>query len=379
MLDQRTLALEFPQADGLIYLNHAAVAPWPTSTANAVKHFAEENVRLGASRYADWMAMETQLRSQLQRLINAPSADDIALLKNTSEGISLVACGLDWHAGDNVVSTDQEFPSNRIPWQAQQVYGVEFREVSLESDDPEAALIAACDQRTRVLTVSSVQYASGLRLDLARLGEFCRDNNILFFIDAIQSLGAIRFDAQAVHADFVVADAHKWMLGPEGIALFYSREVVRERLTLHQYGWHMVEDAGNYDTREWQPARSAKRFECGSSNMLGIHALSASLALLEKIGMQIIHRIIINNSLYLIDILNNINEVKVTTDPHPDRLAGIVNFRVDNQDTADIHRQLLKSQVICANRGGGIRFSPHFYITQEKLDKAIEILVRVIK
>jgi len=379
MLDKKLLEQEFPQDDGMIYLNHAAVAPWPVRAAAAVKQFADENVRFGASRYPDWIAKESQLRGQLQRLINAPSLDDIALLKNTSEGLSIIACGLDWHDGDNVVSSDQEFPSNRIPWQAQQQYGVEFREVSLNIADPEAALIAACDENTRILTISSVQYASGLRLDLVRLGRFCRDNGILFCVDAIQSLGALEMDVQLINADFVIADAHKWLLGPEGIALFYCRAAIRDQLRLHQYGWHMVEQAGNYDIKDWQAASSARRFEPGSSNMLGIHALSASLSLLEEIGLSAISRIILNNTLYLIDILNNIPDIKVITPVESRHHAGIVSFLVNNRDMHDLHRYLLGQRVICAHRGGGIRFSPHFYIGTDKLDNAIAILLQKIK
>ncbi len=136
MLDQSLLKLEFPQDDGLIYLNHAAVAPWPARTAEAVMDFAKENVRYGASRYASWLATEKRLRGQLQKLINAASIDDIALVKNTSEGISIVASGIAWQEGDNIVSSDEEFPSNRIPWKAQASKGVAHREVNLRVDDP---------------------------------------------------------------------------------------------------------------------------------------------------------------------------------------------------------------------------------------------------
>jgi len=188
MLDARLIREEFPQADDIVYLNHAGVAPLPASAARAVAAFAEECTRVGAARYAEWMARERRLREQLAAFINAPSPDDIALLKNTSEALSVVAEGLDWHWGDNVVGADEEFPSNRMPWEAQARSGVTWRGVSLRVPDPEAALMNACDERTRVLAVSSVQYGSGLRLDLERLGRFCRERGILFCVDAIQSL-----------------------------------------------------------------------------------------------------------------------------------------------------------------------------------------------
>ena len=371
---ENLLVEEFPQDEDLIYLNHAAVAPWPKRTMVAVQGFAQENTRIGASRYKSWLGTELKLRQQMRDLINAPAVSDIALLKNTSEGISLVASGLDWHAGDNIVTSDEEFPSNRIPWQAQAKQGVELREISLTSADAENALIAACDKNTRLLTVSSVQYASGFRLDLDKLGSYCNQHGILFCVDAIQSIGAMEFDAQAMGADFVMADAHKWMLGPEGVALFYARPGARDQLCLHEFGWHMLEKTGDYERREWQPADSARRFECGSSNMLGIHATAASLSLLEQIGMSEIQRRVLANSAYLMQALAGSAGIEIITPRDTARHAGIVSFVVKDRDNAQIHQHLLDQKVICAYRGGAIRFSPHFYTPREKIDKALEIL-----
>lgn len=366
---------EFPQKEDIVYLNHAAVAPWPVRTANAVKQFAEENVLTGAMNYPAWVKKETGLRHQSQQLLNAPSSEDIALLKNTSEALSIVACGINWKAGNNVVSTNQEFPSNRIVWQAQQRHGVEFREVEImDTDDPEQALINACNNDTRVLAVSSVQFGTGLRLDLEILGDYCRQNNVLFCVDAIQSIGAHAIDVQKIQADFVMADAHKWMLGPEGIAVFYCNNRVRDELRLNQYGWHMVEDCGNYDRKDWEIARTARRFECGSSNMLGIHALSASLSLIEEVGINVIEAEIHNKMDYLIENLTFDSRISLLTPRDASRRAGILTFTIDGSDMAKLHSKLMKNNIICAHRMGGIRFSPHFYTSQEKIDKALEIL-----
>ena len=372
---EELITREFPQDKDIIYLNHAAVAPWPTRTAEAVKQFASENILTGAMNYPAWVKKETQLRQQIQKLLNAPSSDDIALLKNTSEALSVVACGINWQSGNNVVSTDQEFPSNRIVWQAQQRHGVEFREVDIiSSSDPEQALISACDENTRILAVSSVQFGTGFRLNLEILGNFCQQNNVLFCVDAIQSIGAHTLDIQKIQADFVMADAHKWMLGPEGIAVFYCKQNVRDKLQLNQFGWHMVEDSGNYDTKVWQIAASARRFECGSSNMLGIHALSASLSLIEEAGMQTIEEKIQQNASYLVKTLANDKRVEILTPLDESRRAGIVTFKIHGVDMAVLHRKLMESKVICAHRMGGIRFSPHFYISHEKIDNALEVI-----
>lgn len=277
---------EFPQIVGLRYLNHAAVAPWPRRAASAVSAFAEQNATLGARDYPQWLTVERSLRQRLTRLLNAPTSADVALVKNTSEALSFVGFGLDWKSGDRIVISDEEFPSNRVVWEALQPFGVEVVQVSLKGADPEGDLLAACGPRVRLMAISAVQYASGLRLDLARLGEGCEQRGVLLCIDAIQQLGALPFDVQQSRCAFAMADGHKWMLGPEGLGVFYCRSDLRDQLKLHEYGWHMLEHAGDYDRTDWEPARSARRFECGSPNLLGAMALEASLSLLEEVGME---------------------------------------------------------------------------------------------
>jgi len=358
------LTEEFPLRPGIVYLNHAAVGVWPRRTAEAVKAFAEENMSQGAADYPCWMGVERQLRGRLARLIHASAHDDIALVKNTSEALSLIAYGLNWQQGDNIVSSNQEFPSNRMVWQSLQSKGVELRLADVSVDEPEVAMLELCDERTRLLTVSSVQYGTGLRINVNQLGRFCLDRDILFCVDAIQSLGALQFDVEACHADFVVADGHKWMLGPEGLAVFYSRPAARDALSLVQYGWHMAERAGDFDATSWAPATAARRFEPGSPNMLGIQALNASLSLFENVGMAAVESAVLANAAALMRWVQVQPELELITPARPGRFAGIVTFRhigLDHAGHADLYRKLMKAGVVCAHRAGGIRFSPHFY------------------
>lgn len=364
---------EFAEQPNHIYLNHAAVAPWPKRSTEAVCAFARENYQYGAKHYPRWMEIEAQTRELLAGLINAPNAEDIALLKNTSEGLSLIAYGLDWQAGDNIVISDEEFPSNRVVWQSLAHLGVEVREVNLQQSDPEASLLAATDTRTRLLSISSVQYASGLRMNLQTLGKYCHQHNILFCVDAIQSLGALDFDAQACHADFVVADGHKWMLGPEGVALFYVRAELRNKIKLHEFGWHMLEHSGDYQRKQWRVAETARRFECGSPNMLGIHALHASLTLLLEIGIPRIEAEIIERSCYLIELIHQAPELRVLSSEVPDRISGIVTFAHSVTPPDTLYKQLMQEGVICAARGHGVRFSPHFYTPLSHLEQAVKL------
>jgi len=364
---------EFPLSKDICYLNHAAVSPWPRRTVEAVSRFAQENGEWGSRHYERWLGVEQALRRQLQQLINARSSDEIALLKNTSEALSVVAYGIDWQRGDRIIISNQEFPSNRIVWESLQPQGVEIIEVDIANvADPEAAIIDRIDARTRLVSLSSVQYSSGLALDLVPIGAACRQHHAAFCVDAIQSLGVKPFDVQACQADFVMADGHKWMLGPEGLALFYCRDAWLERLSLKQYGWHMVEALGDYDRRDWQPAGSARRFECGSPNMLGIHALHASLSLVLETGVETIFNHVSSNITYIIDILNNNNAI-VLSKTAPDRRAGIVTFERPGINTTELYEHLQQNGVVCAQRGGGIRFSPHFYTTTETLDRALAL------
>ena len=367
---------EFPLDDSIIYLNHAAVSPWPQRTATAVQRFAEENAAFGSQNYPEWISTEHKLKQQLQQLVNAASSDEIALLKNTSEALSVVAYGLSWTCGDNVVITDQEFPSNRVVWESLQKYGVNTRAAYISgADSPEAAILDTLDDRTRLLSVSAVQYGTGLKLDLAILGAACRERCILFCVDAIQSLGAIHFDVQACQADFVMADAHKWMLGPEGIALFYCRQAVMEQLDLKQYGWHMLEDLNNFDNRNWEIATSARRFECGSPNMTGVHALHASMTLILETGMPSIEELVLENTRFMIDFFSQRpDRYQLITPTAEHRYAGIITFRPLHETAEALFDMLRGKNVSCALRGGGIRFSPHFYTPRKRLFTALELL-----
>ncbi|MDH5547511.1 MAG: aminotransferase class V-fold PLP-dependent enzyme [Gammaproteobacteria bacterium] len=370
-----TSSTEWLLSDQIFHLNHAAVAPWPRRTGDAIRRFVDENLSYGSKDYIQWLKRELQLREQIKTLLNADSTDDIALLKNTSEGLSVIAYGLEWQAGDNVVIASEEFPSNRIVWESlSDRFGVQTRMAELAlTSSPEEALISLCDDNTKLLSVSSVQYASGTRMNLEVLGVFCRSKDILFCVDAIQSLGALKFNVKTCHADFVVADAHKWLLGPEGIALFYSTPKARDLLKLNQYGWHMVKDAGVFDKNHWQVAESGQRFECGSPNMLGIVAFNASLSLLLEIGLDEVEKKVLERTQYMIDSIHEHPSLRLNMRTEPQFLSGIVNFQHQHETSEKVWNRLKSANVLCALRGGGIRFSPHYYTPLETIQKAIQI------
>lgn len=374
------LAQQFPilQQEG-VYLNHAAMSPWPAQAAQAVKAFVDENLHHGARHYSRWMSVEKELHSKLAELINAPSAQDIALCKNTSEGLSLVANGLNWQQGDEVVIPNIEFPSNRLPWIAQQGSGVRVIEVDINTDNPEDSLISACGPHTRLLSVSAVQYGDGLRLDLEKLGRFCRENHILFCVDAIQQLGAIPMDVNEIQCDFLIADAHKWLLGPEGIAVFYSQPEARQQLKSLQQGWRIYDDPFNFERKDWTEPESARRFEIGSPNMIGIFAFNACVDVLLSQGMSQVGERVLANSATLATGIQSIPGLQLLSRVSEHRRSGIISFTSGSlAENQRIHHQLLELNVVGACRGNGIRWSPHFYQSDSDMAYALEQLTKCV-
>ncbi len=366
---------EFPVRNNLIYLNHAAVCPLPRRCGDAVKSFVDEYVHFGTKNYLGWSDHSDQLHADLAEFIHASSADDIALLKNTSEGISVVAMGFPWNTGDTVLSSDEEFPSNRIPWQALADRGVQFIEVALRQSGktPEQVLIEAMDESTRILAISAVQYASGLTLDLGILGKACQERDIAFCVDAIQMLGALPVDVEAESIDFLMADSHKWLLGPEGIALFYCRKKWRSMISLFQYGWHMTEKYGDFNNKEWVPAESSRRFESGTPNILGIRGFAASLSLINEIGIDTIQRRILAHTALMHEIIAKSSNLEAIYTDAASMKSGIVTFRHKNCPASKLFKYLRKNNIMCAERGGGVRFSPHVYNTDKEIIHALKM------
>jgi selenocysteine lyase/cysteine desulfurase len=346
----------------------------PRRSGDAVKAFVDEYVNQGTKNYLEWAQHADQLHRDLATFINA-NADEIALLKNTSEGISVVAMGFPWQPGDTVLSSNEEFPSNRIPWQALADQGVHFREIALRQPgkSPEQCLIEAMDESTRMLAISAVQYSSGLRLDLETLGKACRERNIAFCVDAIQMLGAFPVDVEKAQIDFMMADSHKWLLGPEGIALFYCRKSQQSLIKLFQYGWHMIEKQGYFDEKQWSPASSARRFEAGTPNILGIKAFAASLSLINEVGINRIEESILQHSAYLHQLIDNSRHLEAIYTDEASKRSGIVTFRHRHVPSSTVFGVLRDNNIMCAERGGGIRFSPHFYNSNDELEKAVKL------
>jgi len=376
---ERLVTRQFPTVGTMVYANHAAVSPWPRAAQEAMAEFAAENCEIGPLRVGRWVQREKTLREMLARMMNADSADDIALLGNTSDGVCTVANGINWRPGDNLVTPSGEYPSNWLAWEALQARGVEVRQVDVErSPDPEHDLLEAMDGRTRVLAISAVRFDNGLHYDLERLGADCADSEALFFVDAIQQLGALPLDVRACRIDALSAGAHKWMLGPEGIGVFYVNEETRERLTLSKHGWRMFDNPFRMEEAGREPSASARRFEAGSPNTAGQAAWFAALEMMEGIGFDAIGRFVLENTERLVEGLCAIDGLDVVSSTDPARQSGIVSVMPASMEPETLRRELSKHRCFVAVRGGAVRISMHFYQHGTPVERMLTVLSEVI-
>lgn len=363
----------FPSTQNLVYFNHAAVGPLSTRAYEAMERHARDQRDYGALHWKEWYAEIDRLRESAARLIGA-NADEIAILKNTSEGLSFVARGLEWKEGDNVVTTALEFPSNWTPWKRLEERGVECRIATLPVVEE---IDKQIDARTRLVTVSSVAFHNGFTADLDAIGALCRQRNVLFCVDAIQSVGVLPVDVRKSRIDFLAADGHKWMCGPEGAAIFYVAAERRELLEVLESGWTNIERGGKFIGcgADWLP--DSRRFEAGSLNTNGIYGLRAALELLHEIGIEVIAGRAIAVATLLGDRLEEIG--MTVASPKPVRSA-IVAATPPNVEKSLLwwHRQLEEKGVVCAPREGFLRFSPHFYNDAGDVERVVDALSAII-
>lgn len=370
------LAAEFPILGAVNYLNHAGVAPLCGRAARAMSQSALDG-STGAMADADWYCRVLAVKEQCAQLINARGKHEIAFIPNTTTGLGMLAGGLDWQAGDRVIITDVEYPANRFPWTDLVSRGVEVVEVKQDADlriNVEDVL-AAIDEKTRVVALSHVQFGSGFKIHLNPIADAVHAVGGLLCADAIQTVGVVPVDVQAMGIDFLSADGHKWMLGPEGAGFLYCHEDLCERIVPPISGWmgrynHL--DYGNYDERYYPDAR---RFEPGTWNVSGLHALGGSLGLLLEVGLDTVWARVDALCGHLRSRLSD-KGYRVVSPPREHERSGIVAF--DAPDGLPRHRKtvarLANQGIVIAERMGHLRASPHFYNSVEQLDELVEAL-----
>ena len=352
----------FPSVSSCVHLNHAGTAPIPRPAGDAVRTVLDELMSDDSFlAFKNHEKRQTDLRAAFGRMLNVPPAA-LAFVKNTSHGLSIAADARPLAPGDNVVVPPLEYPANVYPWMAQKKRGVETRIAPVRDAATgriaEEDLMAACDERTRVLSVSWVQWGTGQRFDLARLGAFCRERGIVFVADVVQGLGALRLDLGGLPVDIAAAGCHKWLLAPAGVGVLYVRPGLLPDLLPTNVGWNSVTNALKWENIHFDLKNDSSRFEEGTPNILGTAGLLASVRLLEAAGFATVERHVLDLTERLRDGLHA-RDYRVISPEEAERRSGIVAFRHPHLSNEDVLHALGAKTVRAAVRGGNVRFSPH--------------------
>ncbi|MBC8447607.1 MAG: aminotransferase class V-fold PLP-dependent enzyme [Chloroflexi bacterium] len=365
----------FPVTERYAYLNHASTGPLPTPAVEAMTSHLAQRAGREESDHGQWENRVAEVRGLAARLIHA-TPEEIAFVGSTSHGLNIVAAGLDWQAGDNVVCAETEFPANVYPWLNLRRKGVEVRFArAREGRIPLSAIAEQMDDGTRLVALSFVEFFTGYRHDLAAVSELCQQHGVRLCVDGIQGLGALPLDVNECGVDYLAAQAPKWLLGPVGIGLFYCRQERLAEIDLIMAGWRGVveqKDYFRYDS-EWFP--DARRFEI-APNYLGITGLGASLELLLHVGIERIAARIMELTDVLLARLKAEGYQIITPHARREERSGIVSFVPGDQDPEALAERLKAAGIVVSARGPGIRVSPHFYNTEGEIDQLMEALRR---
>lgn len=365
----------FPLTKRFVYLNHAAVSPPPVPTIEAVCAQIRDVAENGSLHYRSWVAVRERARKLAAEMLGA-EAHQLAFMRNTSDGLSTIANGLRWQRGENIVTFRGEFPSNIYPWlRLREAYGVEVRlceerdgRVDLEE------LIGLIDDKTRIVAISQVQYGSGFRADLERIGRAARSHDALLVVDVIQGMGVLPINVEAELIDAAAGACHKWLLTPEGVGLLYLSDRARERVEPTLVGWASVPVPEDYSNFEQGWARGTLAWETGTAPTALIHGLEASLSLLTETGIERIAAHLSELTDYLCERLVS-RDYKIVSSRRAGEKSQIVCVEPKEGWTPmALYAHLKKRDIIAAPRGGRLRIAPHLYNTTEDIETLIDTL-----
>jgi len=376
---QELRQLFFPITRNCVYLNHAANGPLPSPVVRSLYTYIEDTSHYAHAHFARWTEHERGAHRRMANMIHV-RPDQIAMTASTGDGLMMIAGGLRWQAGDMIVSAECEFPSNIYPWlnlqeQGVQVQLVKMRENRVAVED----VLASITERTRLVSLSLVEFSTGYRNDIATIARYCHTHNIICGIDAMQALGALDLDAHALGVDYLAAASHKWLLSPQTTGILYVADELQARLATSRRGWLSVEmpfDFFNYE----QPLKTGMaRFEHSSPNALPMIALDAALGIFECIdgGMEAVEERILGLTGHAIAGLERLGYPVVSPQGNEER-SGIVCFKShrERQDVSPLQLvdELASRNIHVAARGDVVRISPHFYNTLEEIDVLLNTL-----
>jgi cysteine desulfurase/selenocysteine lyase len=374
-LDVDLIAREFPVTRNTVFLNHAGTSPVSARVARTLCQFWETLRDEGPAAVRQKLTSLSESRKAVAEFVSA-SPEEVAFVSRTTEGVNIVAHGLDWKPGDNVVVPETEYPATVYPWMNLQDRRVEIRWVpEREYRYPVDAVMESVNNRTRAVVISSVEFASGYRFPLDELGAACRSRDVLFLVDAMQGAGVFRVDMQKSHIDALFCGVHKWILGPTGIAFFVCRRELMDRLNVLYVGADSVVDAEDYLHYDLTLRDDAARFEYGMVNYAGIAGIHAALSLIDEVGLSNIEERVHEITDHLVSGLRT-RGFRVHSPRGEGEWSGIVSCTHPKREPVDLHRDLLRENIITQVRGGMLRFSPTYYNTEEQIDRTLEVLDR---
>jgi selenocysteine lyase/cysteine desulfurase len=363
----------FPHLNkGIIYFNHASTGPISTPVISRLTQLLKEKSEEKMDDYTSFLKVVDETKEILAKMINC-HPDRIAFVDNTSNGLNLAAQSISWKKGDRILLNDVEFPANVYPFLNLKRFGVEVDFVKSNNGIVTAdQIIQSVKPETKLISVSFVQFLSGYKIDLEKIGNYCRSNNIIFFVDGIQGTGNQLIDVTKYKIDFLSCGTQKWLLGMQGLAFIYVDAEFQKKLSPINVGWLSVEDAWNLLDYKMNLKNTANVFQGGTLNSFGIYAFNTSLKIFNDYGFENTYKEILSNTKYFIDRLDKIGLGCVLNNCSDDELAGIVTIKPENPQ--EMFNKLNDRKIICSVREGLIRFSPHFYNTHQDIDAVVDEL-----
>lgn len=365
----------FPATQKYTYLNSAAVSPMPSLSVEAVYSQLKDASENGTVNFGDWVATKTRARGLVAEMLNV-QAEQIAFMRNTSDGFSTVANGLKWQKGDNIVTFAKEFPANFYAWRRiRDAFGVELRlcperngRIDLEE------FVSLIDADTKIVSISAVQFASGFRACLEKIGEAARRRDALFAVDIIQGFGAVEFDLPTQFVDIASGASHKWLCAPEGCGILYLSHRARERIEPTLVGWISVEEPWNFDDFEQDFKPNALAWESGTGGSALFYGLEQSLKLLHETGAERIENHLEDLTDYLCELLAGKN-YEIVSSREKSEKSQIVCIKHRNGLTSnEIAAHLQNKNIIVSPRGDRIRIAPHFFNNREEIETLVNEL-----
>ncbi len=367
------LRSQFPYLQsGKIYFDHAAISPLSKPVVETIEKYLYERSVSQINNYHAGLELVSETKELLAKLINT-SPDRVAFTRSVTDGLNILAQGLQWRNGDRIILNDIEFPANIYPFLNLQKYGVEIdfvksRNGIVSIEDIEKLITP----QTRLISISFVQFLSGYRAELEKIGDLCKSKNIIFCVDSIQGVGALQLDFKKFNIDFLAGGSHKWLMGLMGLGYIAVTEELQNEIDSKIVGWISVEDEWDLLDYKLKLKQTAERFQTGTFSFIGITALNAAIKFMQTVGFENIEENIISNAEYFRNRLLEMGIKPLLGNVKRENLSGIITFPVDNSEA--IIEKLKSRNIIGSMREGMIRFSPHFYNTKEEIDSVLNEL-----